>query len=148
MTQVWKLHTQKSVYHSHFNLHQITTISLFWRDTFPFSTSVSYRTISLLVCCPALTSLLHLIIASRATGTADHVRSLDDQFSSVNMPIFSRGHATVELAASVGRSVSHIFELRAVFALLLLPNRLRLDCRVSGLVFFKGPMKYFSMVGS
>ena len=35
---------------------------------------------------------------------------------------------------SVGASVGHIFELRAVFALLLLPNRPRLDCRVSGLV--------------
>ena len=30
--------------------------------------------------------------------------------------------------------VRHIFEFRAVFALLLLPNRPRLDCRVSGLV--------------
>ena len=36
---------------------------------------------------------------------------------------------------SVGPSVHHIFEFRAVFALLLLPNRPRLDCRVSGLVF-------------
>ena len=36
---------------------------------------------------------------------------------------------------SVGRSVGHIFEFRAVFVLLLLPNRPRLDCRVSGLVF-------------
>ena len=40
---------------------------------------------------------------------------------------------------SVGRSVRpsvrHIFELRAVFALLLLLNRPRLDCRVSGLVY-------------
>ena len=36
---------------------------------------------------------------------------------------------------SVRRLVRHIFELRAVFALLLLPNRPRLDCRVSGLVF-------------
>ena len=35
---------------------------------------------------------------------------------------------------SVGPSVRHIFEFRAVFALLLLPNRPRLDCRVSGLV--------------
>ena len=31
--------------------------------------------------------------------------------------------------------VSNIFELRAVFALQLLPNRLWLSCRVSGLVF-------------
>ena len=36
---------------------------------------------------------------------------------------------------SVGRSVGHIFEFRAVFVLLLLPNRPRLDCRVAGLVF-------------
>ena len=40
---------------------------------------------------------------------------------------------------SVRRSVHpsrNIFELRAVFALLLLPNRPRLDCRVSGLVYY------------
>ena len=28
--------------------------------------------------CPALSPLLHLITSSRASGTADHVRSLDD----------------------------------------------------------------------
>ena len=58
---------------------------------------------------------------------------------------FSRGHATLELAVSVDRSVRrsvrpsvrHIFEFRAVFALQLLPNRPRLDCRVSGLVTLK-----------
>ena len=48
--------------------------------------------------------------------------------------LFSRGHATLHLAVSVGRSVHNIFEFRAVFALLLLPNRPRLNCRVSGLV--------------
>ena len=51
---------------------------------------------------------------------------------------FSRGHATLHLAVSVGPSVrrSEIFlKLRAVFALLLLSIRPRLDCRVSGLVF-------------
>ena len=56
--------------------------------------------------------------------------------------IFSRGHATLHLAMLVGPSVGpsvrpsvrHISELRSVFALLLLPNRPRLDCRVSGLV--------------
>ena len=37
---------------------------------------------------------------------------------------------------SVGPSVRHIFEFRAVFALLLLPSRPRLECRVSGLVSF------------
>ena len=54
---------------------------------------------------------------------------------------FSRGHATLHLAMLVGPSVrpsvSHISELRAVFALQLLPNCPRLDCRVSGLVFKK-----------
>ena len=55
--------------------------------------------------------------------------------------LFSRGYATLHLAMSVGRSVgpSITFEFQAVFALLLLPNRLplRLDsrqCRVTGLV--------------
>ena len=52
--------------------------------------------------------------------------------------LFSRGYATLHLAVSVGRSVCpsvhHIFEFRAVFALLLLPNRPQLDCHVSGLV--------------
>ena len=53
--------------------------------------------------------------------------------------IFSRGHATLHLAVSVGpsvrRSVRYIFEFRAVFTSLLLPNRPRLDFRVSGLVY-------------
>ena len=35
----------------------------------------------------------------------------------------------------VGRSVRQISEFRAFFAVLLLPNCPRLDCRVSGLVF-------------
>ena len=35
---------------------------------------------------------------------------------------------------SVGRSVGHIFEFRAVSVLQLLLNRPRLNCRVSGLV--------------
>ena len=43
--------------------------------------------------------------------------------------IFSRGHVTLHLAVSVGRSirpsVRHIFEVRAFFALLPLPNRPR-----------------------
>ena len=51
--------------------------------------------------------------------------------------VYSRGHATLYLAASVGQwvrpSVRHIFEFRAVFAPLLLPNRPRLYCRVSGM---------------
>ena len=40
------------------------------------------------------------------------------------------------LCWSVGRSIRNIFEFRAVFALLLLPNHPRLDCRVSGLIVF------------
>ena len=64
--------------------------------------------------------------------------------------LFSRGHATLHLAVSVGRSVrpsvrpsvGHNSKLRAVFALPLLPNRPRLDCRVSGLVF--SCMAYYS----
>ena len=36
---------------------------------------------------------------------------------------------------SVRQSVHHIFDFRAVFALLILPNCPRLDCRVSSLVF-------------
>ena len=39
---------------------------------------VSYRTSALWGRCPALSPLLHLITPSRASGTADHVRSLDD----------------------------------------------------------------------
>ena len=53
--------------------------------------------------------------------------------------LFSRVHATLHLALSVGRSVRpsvrHIFEFRAFFALLLLPNRPWLYCCVSGLVY-------------
>ena len=45
---------------------------------------------------------------------------------------------------SVCRSISRIYELRAVFALLLLPNRPRLDCRVSGLVDVKFAKKVTS----
>ena len=41
------------------------------------------------------------------------------------------------LALSVGPSVGKIFELRVILTLLLLPNRPRLDCRVSGLVLIE-----------
>ena len=56
--------------------------------------------------------------------------------------VFSRGQATLQstpcrVGRSVRRSVGHISKLRSVFALLLLPNRPRLDCRVSGLVFLQ-----------
>ena len=43
-------------------------------------TPVSYRTSALWGRCPALTPLFQLITPSRASGTADHVRSLDDLF--------------------------------------------------------------------
>ena len=41
-------------------------------------TPMSYRTSVLWGHCPALTQLLQLITPSRASGTADHVGSLDD----------------------------------------------------------------------
>ena len=53
--------------------------------------------------------------------------------------LFTR-HATLHLAVSVGLSVHpsrNIFEFRVVSALLLRPNRPRLDCRVSGLVLWE-----------
>ena len=46
----------------------------------------------------------------------------------------------------IGRYVRHIFEFRAVFALLLMPNRPRLDCRVSGLVAIEMYFYVFSRV--
>ena len=57
-----------------------------------------------------------------------------DKFKSVF--VFSHGHATTpcHVGRSVDLSVSHFVELPSVFALLLLPNCPRLDCRVSGLV--------------
>ena len=56
--------------------------------------------------------------------------------------VFSCVHPTLHLAVLVGRlvgwsvgpSIRHIFEFQAIFALLLLPNHPRLDCRVSDLV--------------
>ena len=48
--------------------------------------------------------------------------------------LFSRGHATLNLAVSVGPSVGYIFEMRAEIVQPSLPNRPRLSCRVSGLV--------------
>ena len=47
---------------------------------------------------------------------------------------------------SVRPSVGHISEFRAVFAVLLLPNRPRLDCRVSGLVSITSIHFFFSHV--
>ena len=41
-------------------------------------TPVSYRTLALLGCCPALTLFFQLFSPSRASGIADHLRSLDD----------------------------------------------------------------------
>ena len=49
------------------------------QDVWKF-TPVSYRTSALWGRCPALTPILQLITPSRASGTADHVRSLDDLF--------------------------------------------------------------------
>ena len=50
------------------------------QDIWKFS-PVSYRTSAFWGRYPALTPLLQLITPSRASGTADHVRSLDDLFS-------------------------------------------------------------------
>ena len=47
------------------------------QDVWKF-TPVSYRTSALWGRCPALTPLLVMITRSGASGTADHVRSLDD----------------------------------------------------------------------
>ena len=47
------------------------------QDVWEFTT-VSYRTPAFWGRCPALTPPLLLITPSRASGTADHVRSLDD----------------------------------------------------------------------
>ena len=49
------------------------------QDVWEF-TPVSYRTSALWGRCPALTLLLQLITTSKASGSADHVRSLDDLF--------------------------------------------------------------------
>ena len=46
---------------------------------------VSYRTSALSGCCPALTPLFQLITPSSASGTTDHVQSLDDLFSSFHL---------------------------------------------------------------
>ena len=50
------------------------------QDVWKF-TPVSYRTSALWGRCPTLTAFLQLITPSRASGTADHVRSLDDLLS-------------------------------------------------------------------
>ena len=74
-------------------------------------------------------------------GASRRITAAGAALSPVPLRVFSRGHATLHLAMSVGpsvrRSVRHISELRAVFALLPLPNRPRLSCRVSGLVRFE-----------
>ena len=49
------------------------------------------------------------------------------------------------LCRSVRRQVTNFVEFRAVFALLLLSNRPRLDCRVSGLVLFHEKAKIESI---
>ena len=64
---------------------------------------------------------------------------LIDKHCSLSLILFSRGHATLHLAMSVGRlvgrSVTIFFKFRAIIALWPLPNRPRLFCRVSDLVF-------------
>ena len=76
---------------------------------------------------------------SHSLLSADYVRSLDDFFYYIFYFLVADTRLYTlpcrSVGPSVGPSVRHIFEFRAVFALLLLPNRPRLDCRVSGLVF-------------
>ena len=82
-------------------------------------------------------------VESHVRNEKGKVKEKEIESESINRQVrfFSCGHATLQLAVSVGRSVRpsvrHIFEFRAVFALLLLPNRPRLDCRVSGLVYIQ-----------
>ena len=67
---------------------------------------------------------------------------LSPSLTSPNLFLFLVADTRLHLAVSVGPSVCrsvgpsvhHIFEFRVVFALLLLPNCPRLDCRVSSLV--------------
>ena len=71
----------------------------------------------------------------RSISRHPEFRIMDSLLNSV-MLVFSGRHGQ-HLAMSVGRSVRpsrNIFEFRAFFALLLLPNHLRLDCCVSGLI--------------
>ena len=58
------------------------------QDVWKF-TPVSYRTSALWGRCPALTPLLQVITPGRASGTADHVRSLDDLFFLLSSSPFS-----------------------------------------------------------
>ena len=82
-----------------------------------------------------LTNLSSLHLYSKA-AVFSHLPYIHVHISRNKGPslFFSRGHATLHLAVLVRRSVCNIFEWRAVFVLLLLPNRPRQDCRVSGLV--------------
>ena len=59
---------------------------------------------------------------------------ITDKMRHVFLVADPRLHLAVMVGMSVHRSVHHIFEFQAVFVLLLLPNRLRLDCHVSDLV--------------
>ena len=55
----------------------------------------------------------------------------------IEYAISSRGHATppFRVGRSEGRSVTNFVEFRAIIALRPLPNRPRLSCHVSGLVY-------------
>ena len=85
------------------------------QDVWKF-TPVSYRTSALWGRCPALTLLLQLITPSRASGTADHVQSLDDllSLSSLSLsfshfPVFS---LSISLSHGEESFCVHLFELR------------------------------------
>ena len=60
-----------------FSNQSTQSLNVLSQDVWKF-TPVSYRTSALWGRCPAPTQLLQLITPSRASGTADHVQSLDD----------------------------------------------------------------------
>ena len=74
----WPEIDEKSLTHTTWKIAQ-TAWNMPSQDKKKF-TLVSYWISALWGCCLALNSLLQLIIQSRASGTADHVLSLDDLF--------------------------------------------------------------------
>ena len=87
-------------------------------------TPVSYRTSALWGRCPALTPLLQLITPSRASGTADHVRSLDDQLeSNLDNKICYKVFYGQIVRFQRLCSFKHHFEERACFLLKILLER-------------------------
>ena len=127
-------------------IHSDTTVDIFWRRGSRGTTTVEKRgwlSATRISTAEDLTIVSRMKLFYGATVNEAWISVLLGRGSSRKLGktgwrkawIISRGHATLHLAVSVGRSVRHISEFRAVFALLLLPNRRRLDSRVSSLVF-------------